>query len=65
MEIFDIVGASVSAVANFQYKGYTVSMSTIFQHPSVLFYNDDGFDMTASSVEDAIQKIDEIVSKAV
>lgn len=55
----------IKGSASFPYRGYTISMSTIFHMPSVAFWPRDCMDSSvfteANSVEDAINAIDKLV----
>ena len=54
-------GEKVKAGAGFIYKGYIISMSTVFNNPAVAVFVDvDGGEIVyeASSVEDAIKWVD-------
>jgi hypothetical protein len=61
MRIIDAGECSVNACAQFEYKGWTVSMSTILnkRRVEVLVFN-DLCDMACNTVEDAIKFIDEM-----
>ena len=59
--IVNVENKMVEACAMFHYRGYTVSMSTIFgtQRPSVAIFRDGNNDavQTFDSVQDAIEHI--------
>ena len=60
MIIIDMFGQPTKACAQFQYKGWTVSMSTVMRGKHVLAWCDycvDGIE--ATTVEDVLLKIDE------
>jgi hypothetical protein len=62
MGIYDVVGNNIKACAQFEYKGWTVSMSTIFQG-DVLAWDKDQIDtLEAATVEDILALIDILLS---
>lgn len=56
MRIVDIMDNDISACAQFEYKGWIVSMSTIFKGVSVYAFK-DGYELECTSVKQAIELI--------
>ena len=57
MRIVDVIDNDIRACAQFEYKGWIVSMSTIFKGVSVYVFK-DGYELECRSVEQAIDLID-------
>ena len=57
MRIVDVMDDDIRACAQFEYKGWIVSMSTIFKGVSVYVFK-DGYRLECKSVEQAIDLID-------
>ena len=57
MRIVDVMDNGIRACAQFEYKGWIVSMSTIFKGVSVYVFK-DGYELECKSVEQAIDLID-------
>ena len=57
MRIVDVMDNDIRACAQFEYKGWIVSMSTIFKGVSVYVFK-DGYELECKSVEQAIDLID-------
>ena len=59
MRIVDVMDKDIRASAQFKYKGWIVSMSTIFRGVGVSVYVfKDGYRLECKSVEQAIELID-------
>jgi hypothetical protein len=59
MRIVDVMDKDIRASAQFEYKGWIVSMSTIFKGVGVSVYVfKDGYELECKSVEQAIELID-------
>lgn len=61
LKILGVGGHSIAAVCRFEYRGLTISASTVFPHASdrVLVEGTDGKELfTCYKVEDAITEID-------
>lgn len=69
VKIVDITRKPVRAAASFTYRGYTISMSTIFNVSTVAFWPrgcvDSSVYTDANSVEDAIKAIDAMEALAI
>ena len=57
MRIVDVMDNDIRACAQFEYKGWIVSMSTIFKGVGVYVFK-DGYALECKSVEQAIDLID-------
>ena len=58
MRIVDVVETPLAACAQFQFQGWTVSMSTIFKGVPVCAFNDENADeIEGSTVEEVINSI--------
>ena len=57
MRIVDVMDNDIRACAQFEYKGWIVSMSTIFKGVGVYVFK-DGYELECKSVEQAIDLID-------
>ena len=57
MRIVDVMDNDIRACAQFEYKGWIVSMSTIFKGGGVYVFK-DGYALECKSVEQAIDLID-------
>lgn len=60
MQILDIQENNLKVAANFQYKGFTVSFSSIMKGWSVMAWNDQGMELFGNSVEDVLNKINKL-----
>lgn len=60
MKIMNVAAEDIQACAQFEYKTWTVSFSTIFKNSSVLVFKDD-VEFEANSVERAIALIDKLM----
>lgn len=58
MNIMDVGGQDIKACAQFQYKGWTISFSTIFRGASVFAFKDTE-ELIFQSVENAIEAINQ------
>lgn len=56
MQILNINGDNIKACCQFQYKGYTVSISTIFNDPVIAF--NESSELVSDTVEKVINLID-------
>ena len=62
MKIVNLINDPIKACATFEYRGYTISFSTIMKNSSVLIYTGSGKDYleeTFDTVEQAIDFINE------
>ena len=58
MGIYDVVGNNIKACAQFQYKGWTVSMSTIFRGDVLAWDKDEIDTLEGATVENILTQID-------